>query len=66
MPHSSWRPHASALLCYAVAAIVFSWPLTTQLTTHLTGSVDGDTGVYVWNQWVFQHEILEQRSLPLQ
>jgi len=35
------------------------------MATHLTGPPDGDTGVYVWNQWVFRHEIVDQHSLPL-
>lgn len=59
-----WRPHVYALLGYAAVAIVFTWPLVPNVSTHLTGSPAGDTGVYVWNQWVFQHEVLEQRSLP--
>jgi hypothetical protein len=53
-----------ALLGYAAVAIVFTWPLAPNLDTHLTGPPAGDTGVYVWNQWVFQHELLEERSLP--
>ena len=61
---SRWRPHAAALLGYAAIAVVFTWPLAPNLGTHLTGPPAGDTGVYVWNQWVFQHEVLEQRSLP--
>ena len=47
-----------------MCAVLFTWPLTPQLGTHLTGSPAGDTGVYVWNQWVFQHEILEQGRFP--
>ena len=31
----------------------------------LTGDPGGDTGVYVWNQWVFQHEALVGRHNPL-
>ena len=61
---SRWRIHLFALVGYAVCAIVFTWPLAPQLGTHLTGSPAGDTGVYVWNQWVFQHEILEQGRFP--
>ena len=53
-----------ALAGYAACAVLFTWPLTPQLGTHLTGSPAGDTGVYVWNQWVFQHEILEQAHFP--
>ncbi len=46
-------------------AVAFSWPLPLHLSTHLTGAPSGDTGVYVWNLWVFRHEILQQH-LPLQ
>ena len=63
-PTGRWRPHICALLGYAAIAIAFTWPLAPNLGTHLTGSPAGDTGVYVWNQWVFQHEVLEQGSLP--
>ena len=45
--------------------LVFSWPLPLHLGTQLTGPPGGDTGVYVWNQWVFRHELVEQHSLPL-
>ena len=51
--------HLYVLLGYAVVAIVFSWPLPLNLGTHLTGNPGGDTGVYVWNQWVFRHEIFD-------
>ena len=57
-PSGRWRWHVYALFGYAVAAVVFTWPLTPQIGTHLTGSPAGDTGVYVWNQWVFQREVL--------
>jgi hypothetical protein len=58
------REHGFALLGYVVAAIVFTWPLAMHIGTQLTGPPTGDTGVYVWNQWVFQNEVLENRSLP--
>jgi hypothetical protein len=58
------RVHLYALIGYAACAVLFTWPLTPQLGTHLTGSPAGDTGVYVWNQWVFQHEILEHGRFP--
>ena len=61
------HPRASllAIAGYVGLACLFSWPLPLHLSTHLTGPPDGDTGVYVWNQWVFQHELVEQHSLPL-
>ena len=60
----AWRTHAVALAGYALLAVAFAWPLPLHLATHLTGSVGSDTGVYVWNQWVFRHELLEHGRLP--
>jgi hypothetical protein len=54
------RARASPLavvLGYVVAAIAFTWPLPLFLGTHFTGDPGGDTGVYVWNQWVFHQEL---------
>jgi hypothetical protein len=58
------RPHACAIWGYVVLALVFSWPLPLHLTTHLTGSPEGDTGVYIWNQWVFHREVLSHHTSP--
>jgi len=59
-----WLAHAVVLLGYAAAALVFSWPLPLHLGTMLTGGPGGDTGVYVWNQWVFRHELIEKGGFP--
>lgn len=60
----SSRRHIYAVVGYLCAAVALSWPLPLHLGTHLTGSPAGDTGVYVWNQWVFRHELLVNHSLP--
>jgi hypothetical protein len=49
-------PRLAVLFGYVIAASAFTWPLPLHLGTHLTGDPGGDTGVYVWNQWVFRHE----------
>jgi hypothetical protein len=59
-----WRVQFVAVGVYILLAIVFSWPLPAHLQTHLPGPPGGDTGVYVWNLWVFQYEVLEHRTLP--
>ena len=59
-----WSSHVGALLIFSALAVAFAWPLPLHLSTHLTGPVEGDAGVYVWNQWVFRHELLEHRSFP--
>jgi hypothetical protein len=60
----SWRRTAGVLASYTAIALLFSWPLATHLDSAFTGAVTGDTGVYVWNQWVFQHELIDHRTLP--
>jgi hypothetical protein len=49
-------PRLAVIFGYVIAASAFTWPLPLHLDTHLTGDPGGDTGVYVWNQWVFRHE----------
>jgi hypothetical protein len=57
------RVHLVATLGYVCLALLLTWPLPLHLGTHLTGFPGGDTGSYVWNLWVFRHE-LEQGRLP--
>jgi hypothetical protein len=59
-----WRTHAAVLLGYVAVATAFAWPLPLHLGTALTGGPGGDTGVYVWNQWVFHHELVEKGRFP--
>jgi hypothetical protein len=54
----------SAVLGYVILACAFTWPLPLHLQTHLLGSPGGDTGVYVWNLWIFRHELLQHGHLP--
>jgi hypothetical protein len=56
--------HVGVVAAYLLVLVAFAWPLPAHLSTHLTGSPTGDTGVYVWNHWVFQREVLEQHRLP--
>jgi hypothetical protein len=58
-------PRVAVVLGYVSAAVAFSWPLPLHLGTALTGDPGGDTGVYVWNQWIFQHETLIEHTNPL-
>jgi len=61
----SWRRHAAALAAYAAVALLFVWPLPQHMGTHVTGPPTGDTGVYLWNLWVFQHELFANGQFPL-
>ena len=59
MPALRGRLFWAPLVGYVCVAIAFAWPLPAQLGTAVPGPVGGDTGVYLWNLWVFRHEILQ-------
>ena len=62
MSQRVWVARLGVVLGYVSLALAFSWPLPLHLGTMLTGEPGGDTGVYVWNQWVFQHELGEAHN----
>lgn len=64
MPAAGVRLHAAVLTGYVCVALAFSWPLPLFLGDMLLGPVGGDTGVYVWNLWVFRHEIVAHGNFP--
>jgi hypothetical protein len=63
-PVKTPQPRALGVLGYIAAAVGMNWPLPLHLGTMLPGPVGGDTGVYVWNLWLFRHEILVHHRLP--
>ena len=61
----TWRgfaPRLCVVMAYVAVAIAFAWPLPLHLRSAFLGNPGGDTGVYVWNQWVFQHELVNGRN----
>lgn len=58
------RVLAAAAVGYVLLAVASTWPLSAHLGSHLTGRPSGDTGVYVWNLWVFHYELVEHGRLP--
>ena len=64
MPAIGIRLHTAALLGYVCLGVAFSWPLPLHVTTTLLGPISSDLGVYVWNLWVFAHEITAHGSFP--
>jgi hypothetical protein len=61
---AAFRSDFAALLSYAVIAVLYSWPLPTRFDTAFLGSPAADLGAYVWNLWVFRHEIVVRHSSP--
>jgi hypothetical protein len=57
--------HFWALALYTVVALGFNWPLPLYLNEKLPGAITGDTGVYVWNLWLFRHELVAHGRFPL-
>jgi hypothetical protein len=62
MTHRVGR-HAAIFVGFLLVAIAATWPLVRHLDDAFTGPPSRDTGVYVWNAWVFTHE-LQQGRLP--
>ncbi len=55
---------ACVLVGFLALAALQAWPLPLHLGTRLTGPPGGDTGVYVWNTWVFRHELVDLGRQP--
>jgi hypothetical protein len=64
MPFVPWRRGACVLSAFVLVAALQAWPLPLSLSTRLTGQPTGDAGVYVWNLWVFRHQLVAERALP--
>lgn len=64
MPFQEARRLLLAFAAYLVLGAVFAWPLPMQMGSALPGEPSGDTGVYVWNLWVFRHELVEHHRFP--
>lgn len=54
----------AALIGYGCVAVLFAWPLPLHLSGAFPGPPSGDTGVYVWNLWLFRHEIVAHHQYP--
>ena len=59
-----WLTASVVTVSYAIAAAILTWPLVRHLTTTLLGDPAGDTGVYVWNLWIFRHELVLHSHFP--
>ena len=49
---------------FGLLSVLLTWPLPRYLRTRLLGDPAGDLGVYIWNIWIFRHEIVRHASLP--
>lgn len=58
------RERLLAATGYLALAVSVTWPLVTRLSTALPGNPTGDTGVYIWNLWIFRHELLRHAHWP--
>lgn len=58
------RERTLAAIGFGVLAMIVTWPLAAHLSTALPGDPTGDTGVYLWNQWIFRHELLQHAQWP--
>ncbi len=64
MNRLTWPRATIVFIAFLGLAVLQAWPLPLHLGTHLTGPPSGDTGVYVWNTWVFRHEMFDHGAWP--
>jgi hypothetical protein len=55
----------AGVAAYVLLACGLTWPLPRHFQTHFLGDPSGDVGVYVWNLWIFRHELVDHGRLPL-
>jgi len=55
----------AAFAAYLLLACAAAWPLSGSPRSLLPGDPSGDTGVYVWNLWIFGHQLLAHAASPL-
>ncbi len=65
MNQLTWSRATIVLIAFFGLALLQAWPLPLYLSSQLTGPPSGDTGVYVWNTWVFRHELMDNGAWPL-
>ncbi len=59
------RRHLLALMLYSLLALVLTWPLASQLASHVPG--DGiDDPALAWNLWWIKHSLMDQQVNPFQ
>ncbi len=66
-PISTKRCHVLVLTLYTVLSLLLTWPLITQITTHVPGIAQWafDESTFIWNIWYLKHTLIDQLSNPL-
>lgn len=64
---SARRSHLTVLGLYTLLTLLLTWPLLTQLTTHVPGMAQWafDESTFIWNIWYFKHALVDQLINPL-
>ncbi len=58
------RKHLLVLGAYTLLALVLTWPLAANFTTHVVGDGSDDPAL-TWNLWWFKHALLDLHTSPL-
>ena len=58
------RKHAAVLLLFTLLAVILTWPLALNFTTHVVGDGSDDPAL-TWNIWWFKHALLDLQVSPL-
>ncbi len=63
-----FRLHLIVIGLYTLLALVLTWPLAPQLTTHVPGEATWafDESTFLWNMWWFKYSLLTLGQTPLE
>lgn len=61
------RSHLTVLGLYTGLALLLTWPLVAQITTHVPGIAQWafDESTFIWNIWYFKHALVDHLRNPL-
>jgi hypothetical protein len=62
-----YHHHLLIVTFYLLLALLLTWPLATQVTTHIPGEATWafDESTFIWNMWWFKFAILDNGQSPL-
>ena len=62
---SSRKSYLAVFLLYGLLAIIFTWPLVTNIKTHGFG-YDEDSAYHIWHNWWLKYSLFDLKQNPLQ
>jgi len=60
-----WRPWLLATIVYLLITVIVTYPVISQLNTHIAGESTGDALEFVWSMWWWKYALIDIQQNPL-